>query len=314
MRILVTGGFGYLGGRIAKYLLKQGYQVVLGSRKVQPVPIWAPEGEVVQIDWNSHSSLCKACEQVDVVVHTAGMNAQSCEADPVNALEFNGAATARLVQASMQAKVTKFIYFSTVHVYQSSLHGEIDENHCPQNLHPYATSHKAAEDVVLYRSNNTCNMKRIVLRLSNGVGVPTHKNANCWSLAVNDFCRQVVECKRILINSPGEIERDFIPISFICEAVKTFIKGDNFSGAVVNVASSKALSLEKIVFMIQERARLVLGINPVIKFTKRGVISTQIQNNKLVISNKKISSSMQADDNIENEIDCLLIKCKEWFG
>ena len=106
MKVLITGGFGYLGSRLAQFLISQGVnEIILGSRRLMESPSWLPHAKVVKIQWDSLSKLEEICSGIDVVIHLAGMNAQDCANDPVSALEFNGVATARLVQASMQAKV-----------------------------------------------------------------------------------------------------------------------------------------------------------------------------------------------------------------
>ena len=52
MRALITGGFGYLGGRIAQALCDAGVNVVLGSRKEQKVPDWLPQATTVKLEWD----------------------------------------------------------------------------------------------------------------------------------------------------------------------------------------------------------------------------------------------------------------------
>ena len=73
MRVLITGGFGYLGGRIAQALCDVGVNVVLGSRKDQKVPNWLPQATTAKLVWNNQEDLQSVCEQVDVVIHAAGM-------------------------------------------------------------------------------------------------------------------------------------------------------------------------------------------------------------------------------------------------
>ena len=110
MRILVTGGFGYLGGRIAQSLSSECHEIVLGSRKKQYPPKWLPDAEVVQIEWDNSECLLHICGKVDAIVHAAGMNSQDSLLDPEGAIKSNGKSTERLVQASIDAKVSKFIY------------------------------------------------------------------------------------------------------------------------------------------------------------------------------------------------------------
>ena len=88
-------------------------------------------------------------ENVDVVIHTAGMNAQECASDPEQALAFNGTVTADLVSSAVKQGVQKFIYLSTAHVYKEPLVGTISESSQTTNTHPYATSHLAGEIPVL---------------------------------------------------------------------------------------------------------------------------------------------------------------------
>ena len=93
MRILVTGGFGYLGGRIAQSLSSKGHKIVLGSRKKQYPPKWLPDAKVVQIEWDNSECLLAVCEEIDVIVHAAGMNAKDCLLDPEGAIKFNAKST-----------------------------------------------------------------------------------------------------------------------------------------------------------------------------------------------------------------------------
>ena len=119
MRVLIAGGFGFAGGRLANYMHRAGYQVILGSRKASEPPDWLPRAEVARLDWNSVDALEAACSGADVVIQAAGMNAQDCAADPVAALMVNGVATARLMEAAGRAAVKRFVYLSTAHVYGS---------------------------------------------------------------------------------------------------------------------------------------------------------------------------------------------------
>jgi len=310
MKVLVTGGFGYLGGRIAKSLSAQGYKIRLGSRKIRSTPSWLQNAEVVQTIWGDSRKLFEICEGVDAIIHTAGINAQDCSLDPVRAIEFNGAETARLVKASCDAAVPRFIYLSTAHVYSSPLEGKISEDSCLLNNHPYATSHVAGENAVLYQDNPKQNLRTIVLRLSNLIGSPTHKDANCWQLAVNDFCRQVAETARIEVNSPADVERDFISISVLCSLIELLVNSDRLDDNLINVVSSKTISLKNIVETIEERTQKVFGFKPKVLFKNKNLIN----NNSLLISNDKLIKNIKFKNSLEDEIDQLLLNCKHWFG
>lgn len=264
MRILVTGGMGFIGGRLGQYLHQAGHQIVLASRKVNSLDARPSYADVVKIDWNHSRTLKQICSGFDVVIHAAGINAQDCAMDSVAALEFNGLATARLVRAASLAGVKRFIYLSTAHVYMSPLTGVISEDTCPSNLHPYATSHLAGENAVLSISQHG-EIEGIVLRLSNAFGAPVSKNVNCWMLLVNDICRQAVECGKIILNSSGMQQRDFITISEVCRVIEqlSFRHFDSVDlPTVLNLGSGVSMSVLEMAQLVQQRCKLILGFEP----------------------------------------------------
>jgi UDP-glucose 4-epimerase len=313
MNILITGGFGYLGGRIAKSLSENGHQVVLGSRSKQKTPSWLPQAEVVKLVWKEEDSLKSICEEVDIVIHSAGMNAQDCTLDPAAAIEFNGEATARLIRASLAAGASRFIYLSTAHVYCSPLTGKITEESRPSNKHPYATSHIAGEDALLNLTNNNKNFEGIVLRLSNVVGSPIHKNSNCWMLVVNDLCRQVVVDKKMVLRSDKSIERDYLPVTSVSAAVSFAVVQGHLFGGVFNLSSGTTYSLRALTNLIAERALEVLGFCPAIEFGLNSA-SDSGDLEQLEISNNKLKESgFVIETDLADEIDRLLLDCVNWF-
>ena len=112
---------------VEERMIERGYEVILGSRKFRELPNWIKHTEILQTEWNNKLALFEICEGVDVVIHTAGMNAQACASDPEQALAFNGTVTADLVSSAVKQGVKKFIYLSTAHVYRSPLVGTISD-------------------------------------------------------------------------------------------------------------------------------------------------------------------------------------------
>lgn len=269
MKTLVVGGFGFIGARIAVALHSAGHSVVLGTRSKRAVPDWLPQAAVQVLDWDSRSALQEACTGIDAVVHAAGMNAGQCASDPVAALQVNGVATARLVEAAASASVSRFFYFSTAHVYSSPLVGEIDELSCPSNVHPYASSHRAGEYALLHALSRS-RLAGCVLRLSNGFGPPISTEADCWMLLVNDLCRQAATTGKLVLQSSGAQMRDFVPLTNVCEGVVELLKLPVRSlPPVLNVGSGNSLSVLAMAHLVQERCTAILGVTPSIEVGKR---------------------------------------------
>ena len=264
MKVLITGGFGYLGGRLAQFLASHvGYVTLLGTRQQAISPPWLPHAKVVQTQWNWLGGLEEICMGVDTVLVMSGMNAHDCAVDPVAALELNAVATARLLQAAVRQGVRRFIYLSTAHVYGSPLTGVITEETCPVSLHPYATSHRAGEDVVRF-AHNRGEIEGIVIRLSNAYGAPAHKEANCWMLLVNDLCRQAVTTKRMVLRSSGRQKRDFITMTDACSAIKHLLElpPDKLGNGLFNVGGKWSPTILEMARRISERIRVATSISP----------------------------------------------------
>lgn len=313
MRILITGGLGFVGGRLGQHLQQAGHQIILGSRNASSSPDWLPQANVVQTDWNDERALEQICNGVDVVIHAAGMNAQDCSSNPVAALQFNGLTTARLVAAASRAGVRRFIYLSTAHVYASPLIGVITEDTCPRNLHPYATSHLAGEHAVL-SANQRGHIEGVVLRLSNAFGVPAHKDVNCWMLLVNDLCRQAVETRKLILHTRGLQQRDFVSMNEVCR-VATYLttgNGDSLNSGIFNMGTGVSQSVLEIAQMIQQRCKQVLGFEPELHRPEEGATESHLMLNYRADRLAAIGIDTNGDANMA-EIDNLLRFCHSTF-
>jgi UDP-glucose 4-epimerase len=263
-RILITGGFGYLGGRIAVELLERNdYIVRLGTRKQRSSCSWLPQAEVMTMNITEASSLREALQDVQCVVHLAAMNEHDCARDPEQAICVNTLGTHQLLNASIEAGVERFIYFSTAHVYGTPLLGAISEHTVPRPTHPYAITHRAAEDFVLAAHSKKA-LDGIVLRLSNGFGAPTHVDVDRWTLLVNDLARQAVFTKKMLLQSHGLQMRDFITLSDVGRAVHHILAltREQCSDGLFNLGGDMPLSIWEMTKRIEERCQIVLGFSP----------------------------------------------------
>ena len=311
--VLVTGACGYVGGRVAAALAESGYQIYCGTRKLDLTPPdWLPSMRMVHIDWSSEQVLLEACRGMDFIIHLAAMNEIESAEDPVGALIMNGVSTLRLLNASMAAGVRRFLYFSTAHVYGSPLQGQINELTLPRPIHPYAISHKVAEDFIL-AAHDLGKIEGVVIRLSNGFGAPTTPNINRWTLLVNDLCRQAVENGELRLNSSGEQLRDFITLGDIARAVTHLMRLDRHSLAdgLFNLGSGKAISILEMSEKVAARWRSLSSneieiVRPASNIFQ--TLSLSYQCNKIGSTGFTLTS---CDD---EEIDATLKLCSRAYG
>ena len=302
--VLITGGSGYLGGRIAAHLEYLGYQVRIGKSVKS-------NSNDFPIDLTDDHSINGACDGVSSIIHLAAMNAQSCDNNPEKALLINGLGTLKLLKAAKKNRVSKFLYFSTAHIYGSPLIGEINEELLPRPLHSYSITHRVAEDYVIVEAYQQ-GLSATIFRLTNAVGSPITPQANCWMLVANNFCRQVVTSGSIKVYSNKFLQRDFIPISSICSVVSSSLDSNVLDGEIVNLSSGAAITLQSLVIMIVDRSEVVLGFRPRINFLGNSI---ETDTSELIISNSKLSNlGFKIDNNLSDELDQLLLNCNKWFS
>lgn len=312
MKILVTGGKGYLGGRLCQFFASSDdYQVFCGTRNF--VSLQESGIEERMTDWSSQESLLLCCRGIDVIVHLAGMNAADCDKDPVAALMLNGIGTAQLLEAAKTEGVKRFIYISTAHVYGSPLMGHITEDTFPFPIHPYATSHKTAEDLVLALRGTGSGLEGVVLRLSNAYGVPVRMEVNCWGLLFNDLCRQAVTQETIILRSSGMQRRDFVPITDVCRAIAHLLTLpiEKFNKPIFNIGGNWSPTVLEIASIIADRIELKIGYRPIIK---RATPSLEERPTHLTYCiNRLLGTGFILNANRMNELDDLIHFCCSAF-
>ncbi len=247
--ILITGGLGYIGGRIADYFREKepDLDIFLTTRnKNKKLPEWTREFTVLQMDLLDEKSInrCLKGADVDIIIHLAALNEIESMKHPELALEVNTKGTYRLLTSAILHDINRFVYFSTFHVYGLDRYSVITEETPTKPFHPYAITHRAAEDFVAF-FNHYYHMKTLTFRLSNGYGYPMHKEINRWTLVFNDLCKQVVTTGKIVLKSSGKQYRDFISLYDVARAAYhfVFLKPDNWEDGLYNLGGNCSMSV-----------------------------------------------------------------------
>jgi len=258
MKILVTGSNGYIGARLSKYLLNQKFEVRMSTRSplTPSADFESAENVILDLENASEMQLEQACLGCDQVIHLANLNDQQCRENPERALRVNGLGTWKLLQACERTKISKFIYFSTAHVYGSPLSGNYFENSPTRPKTHYAITHRLAEAYVL--SSNL--QSPVVLRLSNAIGAPLFQENNCWMLLVNDLCRQVVTTNTMTLKSSGIAKRNFVALSDVESTINSLLHSKN-PPATLNMMGRETFSILDMTKMIGERFNKLFDSN-----------------------------------------------------
>jgi UDP-glucose 4-epimerase len=265
MRILVSGGFGYLGSHVSNYFFNKGHEVRILSRTGHPeLSEWSQQFEVVTGDISDYASVENCCRSIDVVVHTAALNEVDCKTKEREALLINGWGTKNLLEDAYRNKVKRFIYFSTFHVYGIPKTDVITEETLPDPVNNYSITHYLAERYCRQFEFEK-KVKSYILRISNGYGAPLFRSIQRWTLVLNDLCSTAFAQKKIVLKSRGTQERDFIGIKDILQGVEIFVENEikDQGSHVYNLGGGRNFSIISLAKAVAEvyKARYKQSVN-----------------------------------------------------
>ncbi len=171
MKVLVTGGAGYIGSHAVRELRDAGHEVVVlddlskGHRAAVP-----PDVTLVQADLGDRAALARALAGVDAVMHFAGLlSVGESVRDPRPYYRTNVVKGVALLEAMGESGVTRMIFSSTCATYGNPVRIPIDEEHPQDPINPYGASKRAYERALLDHARAGM-VRAVALRYFNAAG------------------------------------------------------------------------------------------------------------------------------------------------
>ncbi len=213
MRVLVTGGAGYVGSSLVALLLGDGHHVrVMDHMRAGGEGLLSccasPRFQIVRRDVSDEEALASALEDVEAVVHLAAVvGHQACQREPAYAWTTNVDSTRQLLE--LRGPDQRVLFAST-----GSVYGKVRDAVCTERtevnpLTLYARSKAAAEQLVLAAGNG------VVFRYATGFGVSQRMRLD---LLVNDFVYQAVQ-RGSLIVYQGDSRRTLVHVRDMARSI-----------------------------------------------------------------------------------------------
>lgn len=227
MRVLVTGGAGYIGSRLSGDLLSYGHEVtvfdslVYGGQSLLSF-IGNKSFRFAPGDIRDSSALQQAIEGKDAIVHLAAVvGDQACNVDKVAAEKINRDAAVTALQVAQVKGVERFVFFSTCSNYGvSSPNVLADEDSELRPLSLYARTKVDVEKTILQSRHE---LTATVLRLGTICGVSARMR---FDLLINEMARDAALGRRIEIYKP-QAWRPFLHVCDVGPAVEAILQADS---------------------------------------------------------------------------------------
>ena len=237
MKILVTGGAGFIGSHVVDRLVADGHRIVaVDNLSTGRTEVVNPAATLLVEDLRSDRlDAVVAAERPEAVVHIAAQAPVSRSvAEPLDDASVNMLGTIALLAAAQRVGIRRVVYTST----GGAGYGDTDviptpEDHPARPSSPYGVSKVAAERYLDCWSGLT-GVPALTLRLANIYGPRQNPAGEAGVIAI--FCDRLVRGEECVVNGDGEQTRDYVFVGDVAEAVARAIAQPDATG-VLNVGT-----------------------------------------------------------------------------
>jgi UDP-glucose 4-epimerase len=256
-RILVTGGAGFIGSHLVEALLERGHKVRVldnfSTGKRNNLRSVRNDIEILAGDCGDLKTAAKAMKGIEVVYHEAAVPSVALSvAEPFASHHANATATMAMLVAARDAGVERFMYAGSSSVYGDSKERFKKETQPARPMSPYGAAKFAGETYVRIFAE-LYGMQTLTMRYFNVFG-PRQDPSSAYSGVISRFSKALLKRETPVIYGDGKQSRDFTFISNVVHANLLALSATGLKGQTVNVATSKAHTLNDLLTTLAKLA------------------------------------------------------------
>ena len=264
MRVLVTGGGGFIGSHLVDRCLADGHEVRVldnfATGRRENLMHVAGDIELVEGDIQSYERAHTAVRDCEVVFHQAALpSVPRSVQDPLTSNASNVVGSLNVLLAARDSGVRRVVYASSSSIYGSNPSSPKTEDLPPAPLSPYAVAKLAGEGYA--RSfHEVYGLETVALRYFNVFG-PRQDPHSQYSAVIPNFITAFLNHRPPTIYGDGKQSRDFTFVENVVDANMRAMEAAGVAGRLYNVATGESTSLRR----VTEDLRVLTGrdITPV---------------------------------------------------
>jgi UDP-glucose 4-epimerase len=251
MRVLVTGGGGFIGSHLAEYLLGEGHHVRIldnfATGRRSSVAALEGDVELIEGDIQSYERVNKAVAGCEVVFHLAALpSVPRSVQDPLTSNATNVIGTLNVLLAARDQAVRRVVYASSSSVYGSGAGTKPKQEDMPAKpISPYGTAKLAGEGYA--RSfHGVYGIETVALRYFNVFG-PRQDPRSQYAAVVPNFIAALPAGQPPVVFGDGEQSRDFTYVANVVQANALAMDAPDVAGKVYNIACGERVTLNRLI-------------------------------------------------------------------
>ena len=263
LKVLVTGGAGFIGSHVVDRLVREGYEVRvldnLTTGKLENIQghLSSDKIEFVKGDIRDLSTVKESLENIDAVIHFAALVSVPLSIENPNlTFDINLLGTLNLLRSSVEKNINRFVFISSCAVCGDPKLLPVTEETPANPISPYAESKLIGERYCQGFSERDL-LQTVILRFFNVYGPRQGKND--YSGVITRFADLAKNKSPLTIYGDGLQTRDFVNVTDIAEAVLASVKNSHASG-IFNIGSGKPTTINELAQTILQLAGVEMEI------------------------------------------------------
>ena len=254
MKVLVTGGAGFIGSNLVDKLIEKNYEVIVIDNEYSDAHdqfYWNDKAENYKYDIRDYENTRSLYDGVDYVFHIAAeARIQPSIENPINAVSINSVGTCTVLQCAREAGVKKVMYSSTSAAYGMNQPPNV-ETQSDDCLNPYSVS-KVNGEKLCKMYTDLFGLKTVIFRYFNVYGERQPIRGQ-YAPVIGIFLRQHALGEPLTIVGDGNQRRDFVYVGDVVNAniLASIVDIDEeLYGTAFNVGNGKNYSVNEIAKVI----------------------------------------------------------------